>query len=94
MKEALANNPEQVINKGQKNLERWAEKFGYLPGWVIEWQSILTGGVSAINRVLDSTDEHSTLLRSSSPFAGVLSNKERMRIIHEQERQDTHRSRG
>jgi len=48
-----------------------------------EWEQILNNGISSIIDILDGKDEKSILLRSSSPFAGVISNKERMKVIRE-----------
>jgi len=84
VKKRILSNPEEVIQKGKDNLEKWSAQYGYCPEWLIEWQNILNNGVHAICRVLESTDEYATLLRSSSPFAGIVSNQERLRIIREQ----------
>lgn len=46
-----------------------------------EWAVLLEKGVSAITSVLEGEDEKSIMLRSSSPFTGIVSQKERMDII-------------
>ena len=73
----LVADPKSVISIASSNLDRWEKSYGFTPGWMTGWRAILDGGVVEILRVIDGTDERSILLRSSSPFAGVLTEDER-----------------
>ncbi|MFK5914975.1 MAG: hypothetical protein QM484_11420 [Woeseiaceae bacterium] len=46
-----------------------------------DWNKIIEKGTTAVVDVLDGMDDGSILLRSSSPFTGVISQSERMEII-------------
>ena len=81
IKKELMSDPDKVISIGKSNLERWKEKYEREPIWMKEWAVLLAKGVSAIASVLDGVDEKSILLRSSSPFTGIISQKERMEIL-------------
>ncbi len=83
VKSELLTDPNRVIAVARKNLNHWKNRYDYEPQWMSDWEEILSKGISAIIKILDGQDEKSVLLRSSSPFAGVLSNKERMRVIRE-----------
>ena len=83
VKNKLLTNPNSVITVARRNLKNWKERYGYGPKWMSDWERIIANGIASIIEVLDGKDEKSVLLRSSSPFAGVLSNKERMRVISE-----------
>ncbi len=78
----LLADPPSVISIARNNLSRWEKSYGYTPQWMADWRVILDGGVVEILRVIDGTDERSILLRSSSPFTGVLSEDERSAIYN------------
>jgi len=46
-----------------------------------EWIAILDGPLPGVIEVLTADDERATRLRQSNPFAGLLSNEERSRIL-------------
>ncbi len=81
VKRELLSEPDKIISIGKSNIKRWKEKYEREPVWMKEWGVLLAKGVSAIVSVLDGVDEKSILLRSSSPFTGIVSQKERMEII-------------
>lgn len=83
--ERLQKDHDRVIAKARENIERW----GWLrdfpdhkkrPGFMVEWLSLLDGPLEALHEVLIGTDERSVLLRSSSPFAGIVSYRERWQL--------------
>lgn len=51
-----------------------------MPGFMVEWLSLLDGPLEALQAVLTGTDERSVTLRSSSPFAGIVSYWERWQL--------------
>jgi len=86
VKQRLLDDPAWVIDKARANLARWEQGYGYRPGWMADWLAVLDAGVEAVCAILDGLDERSLLLKSSSPFTGIISPAERMRIIREQKR--------
>ena len=81
IKEKLLSEPDKVIAIGKNNLKKWKERYNEEPVWMTEWNDILEHGVSSVLPVLEGIDEKSILLRSSSPFTGIISQKERIGII-------------
>jgi hypothetical protein len=76
----LSRDP-KVLEKAKANLERWREKsVDSLPRYFSEWQEILRCPWLEIAEYITSMSEDATRLRSSSPFAGVLTADEREQI--------------
>jgi hypothetical protein len=74
----LREKPE-LLELARENLDRWIEMSGETPAWR-SWKRILGEPLDAIIQLLVSPDERSRELRQSSPFCGILSQKERWRI--------------
>ena len=76
----IMENP-QLIKEAQSNIERWSKKFdGPRPRYFAEWEEILTLPWREIAERITRMNDDATRLRSSSPFAGVLTDKEREQI--------------
>jgi len=76
----ITRDPE-LLNKAKANLERWSAKSkGPQPQYLCEWQQILERPWPEIAELITSMSEDATRLRSSSPFAGVLTAIERDQI--------------
>ena len=76
----IARDPD-LLNKARLNLERWIEKSGSPTApYLLEWKEILDRPWPQIASLITSMTDEATRLRSSSPFAGVLTEKERDRI--------------
>lgn len=76
----ISRNPE-LLTVAKQNLARWRQKSaGDNPPYLAEWQEILDRPWMEIAGFITNTSEEATRLRSSSPFAGVLSTVERRRI--------------
>lgn len=71
----------QVVSDAQHRLSRWERDGRVHPTWAGEWHRVLAMPEPRIARVLCSDSERSRALRQSSPFAGVLSEQERRRVI-------------
>ena len=70
-----------LLNKAKENLKRWCAKSkGPKPRYLQEWEEILDRPWPAIAELITSMSEEATRLRASSPFAGVLSEKEREEV--------------
>jgi len=71
----------KLLAKAKENLERWCAKpQSPQPQYLREWQEILERPWPEIAELITSMRENSTRLRSSSPFAGVLTARERDQI--------------
>ena len=71
----------KLLDKAKANLERWSAKSGDpQPQYLREWQQILERPWPEIAELITSMSENATRLRSSSPFAGVLTADERDQI--------------
>jgi hypothetical protein len=70
------------IERARSNLERWCRQFGgVLPPAYVEWQDLLDRGIDTVVRTLEADDQNSIRLRSSSPFTGILTPRERWDIL-------------
>lgn len=83
--EKLLKDPERVIGIASANLRRWLSSDSFAEGpereALLEWVDILETRSSdeIINILIEDSDEGQRL-RSSTPFAGVLSTDERSAI--------------
>lgn len=70
-----------LLNIAKTNLERWSSKSkDPQPQYLREWEQILERPWPEIAELITSMSEEATRLRSSSPFAGVLTTAERDQI--------------
>ena len=70
-----------LLNKARENLRRWlAKSEGRKTHYLREWEQILDCPWPAIAELITSMSEEATRLRSSSPFAGVLTEDERDQV--------------
>jgi excisionase family DNA binding protein len=72
----------QVVSDARHRLSRWERDGRVHPTYAGEWHRVLAMPEPRIARVLCSDSERSRALRQSSPFAGVLSEQERRRLIN------------
>jgi hypothetical protein len=65
-----------------QNISRWRTQMANLPPALQEWERILhTWSTENILKLLTATSQTAIRLRSSSPFAGVLTEQERLQIF-------------
>ncbi|PIV34560.1 MAG: hypothetical protein COS34_04360 [Lysobacterales bacterium CG02_land_8_20_14_3_00_62_12] len=70
------------IAKARANLQRWKVQFGgELPAAYQNWQRQLEESPDSWLQLLDGDTEEAARWRSSSPFAGAVSPKERWQVI-------------
>ena len=69
-----------LLAKAAAKLARWTRQRGHLERGYIEWAAILKQPWPEVATLLRSRSEDAVRLRQCSPFAGVLSERERMRI--------------
>ena len=83
--ERLRAEPEAVLERARRNLDRWTEGDAFGPGEqasLEEWRGILgEADVDHLIKIMTDTSDEGQRLRSSSPFVGTLSPEERLEIL-------------
>ena len=81
----LRADPEKVLSHARKNLVRWAAAYSnqQRPHWMNEWAVLLDKPIVELIAVLTADTENARRLRSSSPFAGIVSPRERWAICRD-----------
>ena len=79
----LVTDPERTLGRARANLRRLkaAHPRGVAAGWLGEWARLLDGPVDELLAAMTSRSERGCELRQNSPFAGVLTQRERARIL-------------
>jgi hypothetical protein len=72
-----------TVDDARHTLWEWRHKGTIDPRYAAEWEAILEQPLSDIRRVLVSDEPHVDDLRQNSPFAGLLAEPERRRILDE-----------
>ena len=75
--------PERTLQRARVNLRRLhaAHPRGMAAHWLYEWERLLDRPVDELLEALTSRSERGCELRQNSPFAGVLTQRERGRIL-------------
>ena len=74
---------QSTVDEARHTLWEWRHKGTIDPRWADEWESILERPLAEIRHVLASDEPYAADLRQSSPFAGLLTEPERRRILEE-----------
>jgi len=76
-----------LLEQARRTLDHWLEqRRPAVPSVLLEWHEILVRWpLERILALLTSADEEPRRLRQSSPFCGILSREERLRILKEYE---------
>jgi hypothetical protein len=70
-----------LLEVAHRNLNRWrAQSSGESPAWVAEWRELLRRPWLELAAILTELSEYGARVRQSSPFAGVLTEAERVRV--------------
>jgi hypothetical protein len=81
----LRAEPEAVLERARRNLDRWTEGDAFGAGErasLDEWREILgEADVDHLIEIITDTSDEGQRLRSSSPFVGTLSPQERLEIL-------------
>ncbi len=70
-----------LVAEARQTVDRWEDAETIDPYWAMEWKRLLDRPLSQIRRTLGSDSVRARELRQSSPFAGVLNEQERRRIL-------------
>lgn len=77
--EKLRANPE-LLWIAHDNLKRWAESAGRSQAYLDAWRKLLSKPLEELAVLMIEESERMTAMRQASPFAGILSPKERWAI--------------
>jgi excisionase family DNA binding protein len=79
----LVADPVSVLEQARRNLAhlRAVHPRGQAARWLAEWADILAGPIERVLDVLTSPTPRARELRQNSPFAGVLTEGERLQIL-------------
>lgn len=70
---------QEEVSKAIKNCEKWLNLNPCQD--LYDWREVLTKNWKEIRAILLGSSEESVRLRQSNPFSGVLSNKERWKLL-------------
>jgi hypothetical protein len=71
----------KLFNRARRNIARWEKRNRGCPEPLREWKQILReNGMEKVLRLMTRADEEGNRLRQSSPFCGILTEKERNAI--------------
>jgi excisionase family DNA binding protein len=76
--------PNAVIAKARDNLNRWTSMHrpdGMTVRYFEQWRRVLDAGLDAIVDVVNSPSQEARELRQNSPFAGILPDETRLRVL-------------
>jgi len=80
----LMVDPERVMTKARENLGRWSglhRSDGMTVGYFDQWKRVLDDGVDAVVEAVISPAPEACEMRQNSPFAEVLPNETRVRVL-------------
>jgi hypothetical protein len=72
----------QAVSKAQARVNKWVRDNGPVPRtWAKQWRTLLERPLAEIKQALTTDSEQMRELRQNTPFAGALSEADRMRLI-------------
>ena len=74
----------KLVEKARRQLGEMNVALPYAKAYLEQWESLLDGPIEAVLRVLGAEDEQAKALRHTSPFAGLLSERERLSTLRQQ----------
>lgn len=79
----LVADPEVALDLARRNLSELQQTHARGQGarWLAEWERILDGPLEGVLETLTSTSPRARELRQNSPFAGLLSERERTQVL-------------
>lgn len=80
----LLADPDAALGKARANLSRWRGKHrpdGMTVSYLNQWESVLNQGLDTVISVVTSESPEACELRQNSPFAGVLPDETRVKVL-------------
>ncbi|MCU1499715.1 MAG: hypothetical protein JWM47_3668 [Acidimicrobiales bacterium] len=80
---ALVEEPERVLATARQNLRKLQAQHrrGQLARWLLEWEDLLNGPIETLLATMTSRTPRARELRQNNPFAGVLPEEQRVRVL-------------
>jgi len=72
---------EGVVDNARRRLRRWLREDRVDPRWAEEWERVLELPLPRIAKTISADTKQARELRQTSPFAGVLTEQERRRLL-------------
>lgn len=84
----LVRDPERVVAHARRNVDKLlgSSARGSAKVWLHEWSQLLDGPIEGVLEALTSRSPRSRELRQNSPFAGILTERERHEVLASCER--------
>jgi len=77
----VVQDPVNVLAQARENLEALSREHPSAGPWLDSWRHVLDAGPEEVLQVLTSPAESAVELRQNTPFAGVLDEVERRRVL-------------
>ena len=75
------NKDQKLLDVARRNIAAWSARYGeHVPPAIEEWRAILDRPWPEIAALITEPGESAARLRQSSPFAGILTQRERERV--------------
>lgn len=72
-----------LIEEAKATIEKWLNTVSpHSKPYLVEWKKILNSSTEQCLAFMTENSEHADSLRQSSPFAGILTNKERFEFLN------------
>lgn len=72
-----------LLAVARTNIARWRGRNSFPQPYLDDWERILDAGLDEVLRLIESETEEAARLRSSTPFAGILTPRERWEFLRE-----------
>lgn len=72
---------EDLVDDARRRLRKWRSAGPIHPRWAEEWERVLALPLPRIAKAISADTTHARELRQTSPFAGVLTEQERRRLL-------------
>lgn len=74
----------KLVEKARSQLAKMKPALPHAKTYLDQWESLLDGPIEGVLQVLGAEDERAKALRHTSPFAGLLSERERLTKLRQQ----------
>ncbi len=71
----------RLVAEARSRLTRWEHERRIAPRYAEEWRRVLSWPIPRIKRLISTDSQRARDLRQNSPFAGVLTERERQKIL-------------
>jgi len=72
---------DEIVDEARMRLRRWRRESRIHPRWSDEWEQVLAQPLPEIKKAISADTKRARELRQTSPFAGMLTEQERQRLV-------------